>query len=140
MLRLLAAVAHNREATCRIPAAHIHILSKKVAVSAKNAKHDASKAQKERRAKRELYAELRNEMPSVRFLVYMAQLRDILSCLKPLSLEGQKVLGCAARICFSIANVTTDIEALQNKNGPYLETFLASAIVNSEAKTVHLVG
>ena len=138
--RLLAAVAHNREATCCILAAHIEILSKKVAALAKNAKHDASKAQKEWRAKREPYAGLRNEMQSVRFLVYMAQLRDILSYLKPLSLEGQEALGCAARIRFSMANVTTDIEALQNKNGPYLQTFLACAIVNSEAKTVHLSG
>ena len=110
--------------------------------SAKNAKHDASKAQKERRAKRELYAGLRNEMhsvrnemQSVRFLVYMAQLRDILGCLKPLSLEGQEALGCAAQIRFSIANVTTDIEGLQNKNGPDLRAFLASAVVDSEAKT-----
>ena len=109
MLRLLAAVAHNRAATCRIMAEHIEILSKKVAASAKNAKHDASKAQKERHTKQDVHAKLQNEMQLVRFLVCMAQLRDILSCLKPLSLEGQEALGCAARIHFTIANVNNDI-------------------------------
>ena len=70
----------------------------------------------------------------------MSHLRDTLTCLKPLSLEGQEQAACAARISFSLASVKQDLQGLQTQNGPYTQAFLASATVNKEAKTVHLDG
>ena len=140
MLRLLASVGHNRDATCRILAVYIEVLQGKIDAAAKNPKHDAGKAQTERRTKVDLYGSLLTELQSVCFLVYMSHLRDTLTCLQPLSLEGQEQAACAALISFSLASVKQDLQGLQTQNGPYTQAFLASATVNNEAKAVHLDG
>ena len=70
--------------------------------------------------------------------MYMCNLRDTLTCLKPVSLEGQEEVVCAGRISFTVDNVKQDIEALLQKKGPYTQTFLASAVVDKEARTVYL--